>query len=122
MIPEEGKAIPDWQYVKAELLQSSFNADVLMASYISNGKRDKNDLNDAVKWIIDLYLKLKPKIDTKKDDYKVLDKINDFVYDGKKVDFKDWMDCLNALNIKLDDLGVTKIELPPKKKMKNVLM
>lgn len=123
MMPEEGKAIPDWQYVKSELLQSSFNADVVFAEFLAYGGRDLAQLRDGKKWVIDLWLKLKPKIDIKKKEYDILKKLDDFIYKrGKDLSTNEWLDCLHSLNMKLDDLGVTKIELPPKKAIKHPLL
>lgn len=119
---EPGKALPDWQYVKQELLQSSYNADVYLADYIKGNKRDNSSLMEAIKWIVDLYLKLKPKIDTKKPEYAIIIKLESYITKDVGLKFLDWYGILNALNIKLDDLGVTRIEMPNKKKLNHPLL
>ena len=116
---QEGKALPDWYYVKQELLQSAFNADILMASYYTDKRRNAGDLKEATKWILDLFLKLETKIDLTKPDYKDLTKIKAFIDDGAILKDKDWRNGLKSLNKQLDDMGVTRIEMPIPKQIQH---
>jgi len=85
-------------------------------------RKKRKIFKEAQKWILDLFFKLEPKIDYNKKKYKILKKLDEFVNDGTILSFLDWRNCLKALNERLDELGVTKIELPLKKRMKHPLL
>jgi len=106
----EERAIPEPIVVKREMLYACYNASHFLSEYLKD-KRRKSDYKQFKKWVSDLFFKLEIKIDFKEKNYKVLNKMQDFVNNGTKLKYKDWVNCFWALRKKLEELGITKIEM-----------
>lgn len=119
-ILSEEKAVPEWWIVKREILWSCYEATKCLAMYKRGRERGSLDivsLIDFKKYVTELYLKLRTKIDKNDKTYGSLHKLDRYIMYGDKVQVPEWIKYFFLLQDFLEDrLGITKIErkrLPP---------
>jgi len=105
------KAIPEPILIKREMLESYSNACLSRAKFLKT-KKGKYYKNWQF-WIMDLLGWLEIKIDFNKKEFKYLKKLQDFMNNpnGTKMTYGDWSKCWYALRLKVETLGITKIEM-----------
>lgn len=93
------------------MLESYSEGALSRAKFLKTGK-DKYFKTFQV-WVMDLFGWLEVKIDFTKKEFKCLKKLQKYMNksDATKMTYKDWCDCWFALRVRMDTLGITKIEM-----------
>lgn len=111
----EEKAIPEPFRVKGEMLDDDYEGSFNLSKYLVNKylKVNNEEYKTAIIYILDLFLILRKKIKFPQKEYKCLVKLDKWVKNpnGNIFDYPEWNEFFEALQFKLEELNITKIEM-----------